>query len=68
MKPAKGADLFNGAGYRRRVSRVIRACEQFRRQSRKGEDGHPEETHMEDWYPTECLLSVSCKEGTGHRG
>ena len=30
--------------------------------------GHSEEAHMGDWYPTECLLSLSCKEGTERRG
>lgn len=65
MKPAKGADLFNGAGYCRRVGRVICAWEQFQRSD---EDGHAEETHMRDLYPTEYPLSLSCKEETERRG
>jgi len=68
MKPSKGTNLFNGTGYRRRVSGIVGACEWSQYLSREDEDGHSEETYMGDKYPTECLVSTSCKEGTERRG
>ena len=68
MKPSKGADLFNGAGYRRWVSGIVGACGWSQYPSREDEDDHSKETYMEDKYPTECLVSTSCKEGTESRG